>query len=139
MWPRETFLKYGIAYEPCPTRKSDLYRDCLPLLNSGKVRLLDHTRMRSQFVNLERRTSRGGKDSIDHTEGAKDDIANAVAGAVLAATAKKPTMSIGFGGPGYAPNDGRIHWQDADEPRQHSRITIEHISEQEDLRRRGLL
>jgi hypothetical protein len=54
------------------------------------------------------------------------------------ATAKKPTMSIGFGGPGYG-DTGRIVWQDADEPRQHSRITIEHISEQEDLRRRGLL
>jgi hypothetical protein len=139
MWPTEAFLKHGIRYEPCSTRKSDLYRDVLPMLNSGRVRLLDHTRMRSQFVNLERRTARGGKDSIDHVDGARDDIANAVAGAVLAATAKKPTMSIGFGGPGYAPNDGRIVWQDADEPRQHSRITIEHISEQEDLRRRGLL
>jgi hypothetical protein len=138
-WPREAFLKHGIAYEPCPTRKSDLYRDVLPLLNSGKVRLLDHTRMKSQFVNLERRTARSGKDSIDHADGARDDIANAVAGAVLAATSKKGIFRIGFGCPGYGPDGGKMVWQDAGEPRQHSRITIEHISEQEDLRRRGLL
>jgi hypothetical protein len=39
----------------------------------------------------------------DHGSGAHDDVANAVAGAVLSATVKKPTASIGFGGPGYAP------------------------------------
>jgi hypothetical protein len=103
------------------------------------VRLLDHTRMKSQFVNLERRTARSGKDSIDHADGARDDIANAVAGAVLAATSKKGIFRIGFGCPGYGPDGGKMVWQDAGEPRQHSRITIEHISEQEDLRRRGLL
>jgi hypothetical protein len=129
-WPAEAFLKHGIKYEPCPTRKSDLYRDVLPVLNSGKVRLLDHTRMRNQFVNLERRTARGGKDSIDHADGAHDDLANSVAGAVLAATAKKPTMSIGYGGPGSY-GDGRIYWEDADEPREHSRVRIVHMSEKE--------
>jgi hypothetical protein len=35
---------------------------------------------------LERCTSRGGKDSIDHPSGAHDDIANAVAGALVVAS-----------------------------------------------------
>jgi hypothetical protein len=41
----------------------------------------------TQLVGLERRTARGGRDSIDHAPGAHDDLANAVAG--LAATAKR--------------------------------------------------
>jgi hypothetical protein len=41
----------------------------------------------TQLVGLERRTARGGRDSIDHAPGAHDDLAKAVAG--LAATAKR--------------------------------------------------
>lgn len=38
-------------------------------------------------MGLERRTARGGKDSIDHGRGSHDDVANAVAGCChLAAT-----------------------------------------------------
>jgi hypothetical protein len=40
-----------------------------------------------QLVGLERRTARGGRDSIDHAPGAHDDLANAVAG--LTAVAKR--------------------------------------------------
>ena len=36
-----------------------------------------------QLSSLERRTARGGKDSIDHSPGMHDDIANAVAGALV--------------------------------------------------------
>jgi hypothetical protein len=56
--------------------KSDFYRDVLPLLNSGKVELLDNPRIATQFVGLERRTARSGKDSIDHAPGGHDDISN---------------------------------------------------------------
>jgi len=60
--------------------KSDLYRDLLPAINSRKIDLLDHPRLLTQLVGLERRTARGGRDSIDHAPGAHDDLANAVAG-----------------------------------------------------------
>jgi hypothetical protein len=40
-----------------------------PLLNSGRVELLDNSRLISQLCNLERRTARGGRDSIDHPPG----------------------------------------------------------------------
>ncbi|KAB0676707.1 hypothetical protein [Aureimonas leprariae] len=79
-WPREAFRKHNITYEPSAKPKSDLYRDLLPLLNSGDADLLDNERLVSQLVGLERRTSRGGRDSIDHAPNAHDDVANAVAG-----------------------------------------------------------
>ena len=40
----------------------DIYRDVLPLINSGKVELLDLAKLEAQFVGLERRTARGGRD-----------------------------------------------------------------------------
>jgi hypothetical protein len=86
LWPAERFRAHGIAYEICETTKSDLYRDLLPLLNAGRAELLDHPRLVAQLCNLERRTARGGKDSIDHAPNAHDDVANAVAGAVVAAS-----------------------------------------------------
>jgi hypothetical protein len=43
--------------------------------------LLDHPRLVTQLCGLERRTARGGRDSIDHAPGGHDDLANAVAGA----------------------------------------------------------
>ncbi len=48
--------------------------------------LLDIPRLASQFLALERRTSRAGKDSVDHPPGGHDDVANAVAGALTMAT-----------------------------------------------------
>ncbi len=47
--------------------------------------LLDNQRLRAQLEGLERRVARGGKDSIDHAPGGKDDVANAAAGALVAA------------------------------------------------------
>jgi hypothetical protein len=82
-WPRERFSEHGITYEPSAKPKSDLYRDFLPSINSRRVDLLDEPRTVNQIVGLERRTARGGRDSIDHAPGAHDDLANAVAGVVV--------------------------------------------------------
>jgi hypothetical protein len=81
-WPRERFREHGIAYECAPKAKSDLYQNLLPLINSRMVDLIDNARLFAQIVGLERRTARGGRDSIDHAPGAHDDVANAVAGVV---------------------------------------------------------
>ena len=62
----EQFRKLGIAYEPAAKPKSDIYRDLLPMINSRRVELLDHPRLIQQLTSLERRTARGGRDSIDH-------------------------------------------------------------------------
>lgn len=82
-WPRERFRKRGITYRVAESPKSDIYRDLLPLLNAGRVELLDHRRLTVQLLNLERRTARGGRDTIDHPPGGHDDLANAAAGALV--------------------------------------------------------
>jgi hypothetical protein len=86
-WPVERFREHGVTYEPAAKPKSDLYRDMLPAINSRKVDLLDDAKLITQLVGLERRTARGGKDSIDHAPNAHDDIVNAVAGVVAALAA----------------------------------------------------
>jgi hypothetical protein len=80
-WPREQFRNRGIWYAVSEKTKSDLYRDLLPLLNSTRIVLPRSERLINQLTGLERRTSRAGKDSIDHGPGQHDDLANAVAGA----------------------------------------------------------
>ena len=82
-WPRHRFREHGIAYEPTARPKSDLYMDLLPLLNAGRVELLDNQRLTAQLCGLERRTARSGRDSVDHTPGGHDDVANAVAGVLV--------------------------------------------------------
>jgi hypothetical protein len=117
-WVKEPFRLRGIRYEPSDDPKSQLYLNLLPAINSGRVQLLGNKRLITQLTLLERRTARGGRDSIDHPPGAHDDLANAAAGALLAATTKKPGIKIGFGGP------GKIYWP-AEEERQHSRLIVD--------------
>lgn len=62
------------------TAKKSLYLDLLPKLNSRSIRLLDNARSINQLAALERRTLRGGKDTIDHPPGGHDDVANVIAG-----------------------------------------------------------
>ena len=82
-WVREQFAKHGIAYKPSERTKSDLYRELVAPVNAGRVELLDHPMLRAQLLGLERRVARGGKDSIDHAPGGRDDVANAAAGALV--------------------------------------------------------
>lgn len=93
-WPREQFRKNGIDYKLSDRPKSDIYRDLLPKFNSHQVELLDLPRIEKQFCDLERRTARGGRDSIDHPPGGHDDVANAVAGALLMAGSKRAPWTV---------------------------------------------
>jgi hypothetical protein len=92
-WPRERFRMYGVEYLPAERPKSDIYRDLLPILNAHRADLLDLPRLKVQLCGLERRTARGGRDSIDHSPGAHDDVANAVAG-VLTRTIGDNAMEV---------------------------------------------
>jgi hypothetical protein len=75
-----TVTKFGILYEPSPKPKSQLYIDLLGLINSERIALPDNSHLINQLTSLERRTARGGRDSIDHPPRGHDDLANAVAG-----------------------------------------------------------
>jgi hypothetical protein len=91
---REQFEKRGITYRLSEKVKSDIYRELLPLLNSGRIALLDLPRLANQLVGLERRTARGGRDSIDHAPKGHDDVINAVAGALVEAASGHAPMVI---------------------------------------------
>ncbi|MGQ7242943.1 hypothetical protein ACUN9V_05700 [Salinicola sp. V024] len=92
-FPRELFRKHGVQYELSDRPRSDLYRDLLPLMNSGRVELPESDQLLKELVGLERRVSRSGKDSIDHGPGGHDDMANSVAGAVVNAAGKSKSQS----------------------------------------------
>jgi hypothetical protein len=92
-WPVELFQKFGISYEQSAAPKSDLYAGLLSLLNSRRIELVDYPRLSSQLCSLERRTARGGRDSIDHPPGGMDDCANAVAGLAALLTQQPPIFN----------------------------------------------
>ena len=87
-FPPEQFRQFDIIFEQSAKAKSDLYIDLLPLMNSQRIELLDHPRLISQLIALERRTARSGKDSIDHPPGGHDDLINSVAGLASTLLAK---------------------------------------------------
>ncbi len=89
-WPREQFRKRGVQYRLADAPASQMFVEALPLINAGTARLLDNRRLIDQFVNLERRTSFSGKDTIGHPPGAHDDIAVRVSGALLNASKPEP-------------------------------------------------
>lgn len=93
-WPRERFAVHDVTYEPADATKSDLFLRLLPAVNSRRVELLDQRRLLAQLTALQRRTSRGGRDSVDHPPGGHDDVANAAAGALVRALS---TTTIGDG------------------------------------------
>lgn len=102
--PREAFRRAGIDYQCSENPKNDLYRELLPLLNGPRVELLDDTKLVAQLCALERRTARGGRDSIDHAPGAHDDVANAVAGALVLAVSEGNSFGVRFSN--YLAEDG---------------------------------
>jgi hypothetical protein len=102
-WPADAFKRAGIKYRAewetrdpvtrdlkmVSVAKSDLYREVLVLFNNGVVDLLDHPRLLRQLSSLERRTGSSGRDIIDHSTGAHDDLANAACSALLLAARQR--------------------------------------------------
>lgn len=94
-WPASRFGAHGVRYVPSKLTKSDIYREFVAPVNAGQVALLDIPVLRAQLVGLERRVSRGGRDSIDHAPGGRDDVANSAAGVLtLVGTPKRQPASV---------------------------------------------
>lgn len=79
-WPADEFARHGITCNPAANSKSVFYLDALAAFNSGRLQLPPDDMLLNQLTALERRTARGGRDSIDHPPGGHDDRANVVAG-----------------------------------------------------------
>lgn len=103
-WPRDEFEKHGIRYDVSELDRSGLYLETLAALNSGRVELPPCDVLARQFMGLERRTSRSGRDQIDHAPGGHDDRANAVAGVVAHLTKRKSQAFILTRALGLAPS-----------------------------------
>jgi hypothetical protein len=99
VWPRERFAVHGVNYQIPGKSASDLYVELLPILNSRRSELPDNPRLVSQLCQLERHSG-SAKDAIRHPPGSHDDIANAVAGAIVmalqVAAVQEPTIHPPF-------------------------------------------
>ena len=93
-WPADEFARCGIKYRPADMAKSELYRASLAALNSNQVELPPCERLLAQFVSLERRVSRGGREIIDHPTGGHDDRANVAAGLIATHNRHQATGSV---------------------------------------------
>ena len=82
-WVRELFDKHGITYRHSELTKSEIYLESLPLFSQGVVELLDIQPLTLELMQLERRTSRSGRDSVDHPPSGHDDLANSCCGALV--------------------------------------------------------
>ena len=82
---RSIYSEAGIALTAATVNRSEAYLHLLPLMTTGRIELPPEPRLRVELLGFERRTSRGGRDSVDHRPGSHDDLANAVALAAWAA------------------------------------------------------
>lgn len=86
---KQAFESQGIKYEKSQLPKSQLYLELLPRICSCEIELPDNEILVNQLASLERRTRSGGRDSVDHPQGGKDDLANVIAGVANTATVKR--------------------------------------------------
>ena len=116
-WAATAWRDAGLKHRPSDLPKSALYLEGLPEFMRGNVCIPDHARLLRELRLLERRTSRVGKDIIDHGRNGSDDYANALFGMIRLAVAKPARVMVGvIGGYGGA---GPITWLN-DTPRQRS-------------------
>jgi hypothetical protein len=107
LWPRERFAVHGIDYVASSQTKSEIYLAMLPMLNSGRIELLDNVRLIAQLCSLERKTSRVGRDTVDHPPHQHDDVINACAGALVLA-AQRAAQQVPFVVPLIIGSDGEF-------------------------------
>lgn len=97
-WVAATYKKFGIHYTRAEKSKNEIYGEVLPLFTRGVVELPPDRRLLTQLASLERRTSRVGRDIIDHSPGAHDDLANGVCGALwITAGRQERTLGTAIG------------------------------------------
>lgn len=97
---REPLRRAGVDYKLAPVPTSDLYRDLVAIVNSGRLGLIDHPRAQAQLVGLERRTGRSGRDAIGHAPNQHDDLATVISGAAVMLLARAaPVRRLMLHGP----------------------------------------
>lgn len=88
-WVANAFRSAGIGYRRSDLTRSELYLEMLPVFNRHGVSIPNNTSLIRELKLLERRTSRSGRDSIDHPAHASDDLANVLGGVINLAVKKR--------------------------------------------------
>ena len=127
-WCASAYRSVGVHYAKASKSKGQLYLELLPLLCAGDVELLDCEQLVSELAALERRTRSGGRDSIDHPRGGHDDLANAVAGALVYASKTRRTAGGMRGFEGGGSEDASVKF---------SRMALAHLLDKNDRTRIG--
>lgn len=86
---KKDFERHGITYRTSDKTKHEIYEAFEPLLNGGKVRLVDVPTLEQQLLGL---VWRGGR--IDHRPGEHDDSANAACGAIVLASSQDVGLRV---------------------------------------------
>jgi hypothetical protein len=81
-WVQGAFEAAGVEYRRSHLTRSELYLEGLPMWSRGLVSIPNHTALLRELRLLQRRTTRSGKDSVDHGVAGADDHANALFGAM---------------------------------------------------------
>ena len=108
-WAETAFKGAGIEYKRSELAKSQLYLEALPLFMRGAVNIPNHPRLIRELRLLERRTSRLGKDVVDHGRNGNDDHANVLVGAMYLAIEAR-LDDLAWVGDGPLPAMGRNGW-----------------------------
>jgi hypothetical protein len=97
-WLAAMLRGVGLEYRVSPLTKSQLYLELLVLINAGRVSLPNDPRLLRQLMGLIRRPTGSGRESVDHAAraGARDDVANAAAGAAVLVDrqARRPPLRV---------------------------------------------
>ena len=116
-WVIDAFRRHGVTYEQSERDRSAIYADMLPLLTTGRTKLLDNRRLVSQLASLERTALPAGRDKINHPKNGADDCANAAAGALVRAAGRRQPLHISKGAmerarqkPSRWPSSRRAQW-----------------------------
>jgi hypothetical protein len=95
-WNSDEWVRNGINYIKSSRNRSEIYLAVLPLMLSGRARLLDSPVLRHQFAGLQRKVHAGGRESVNHGNSslAHDDASNAAAGALVLAAGREMPKAI---------------------------------------------
>ncbi|MFB9979450.1 terminase [Mesorhizobium kowhaii] len=95
-WVVQAFKSAGIGYKRADHPKSVLYLESLSSFMRRAISIPNHSQLIRELRLLERRTSRSGRDSVDHPQsGGADDHANALVGALWSST-NRQTAPTGY-------------------------------------------
>ena len=106
-WAESAFTKQGIKYIRSELNKSQLYIESLPLFMRRAISIPNHPKLVRELKLLERRTSRMGKDTVDHGVHGSDDFANALCGALRCLTQKADISLAWVSGDADENEDGK--------------------------------